>query len=818
MKKNMKQILAAIAVLLSISVYGQQLKLTDAETDNPVQDAFVYSANGEVTAYSDARGVVNLEAFQNSDSIFIRQLGYELATVSLAYLKQNDFKFQLTPSAITGEEVVIAASKWEQSRRELSAHVATVTKRDAELLNPQTAADLLTLSGAVFVQKSQLGGGSPMLRGFSTNRVLLVVDGVRMNTSIFRAGNVQNALRLDANNIEAAEVVFGPGSLIYGSDAIGGVMDYHTLTPKFSNTGKAQVTGHALARFASANLEKAGHLDINIGLKSVAFLTSFTYSDYDDLRMGSNGGPAGYLRSQYQKTHISYDSLGQKTVLDTFYNNPNPLVQKGSGFSQWNLVQKVRIQAKRYHQLTAAFHISRSSNVPRYDRLTDFTSPTEPRFSEWYYGPEQWMMAHIQYLYSKPNPAFNSMKLNVAYQQNNESRNDRRYRNRWLRRQNETVHAVTVNADFSKDFNEKYSLFYGVEAVFNRNISFADRLDVRADTTQRYTPRYPNANWQSYAAYVTARLKFSEKVIMNAGVRYNHFLVDAVFDTSLIKLPFAEAHNNFGAATGSVGLTFLPTPTWKMFLNFTTGFRAPNIDDIGKLFESAPGVLVVPNKSVKPEYALNTELGIEKRFGKLATVYVGAYYNYLLNALTLAPFQLNGSDSLYFDGQNNALRAIQNSSNAFVAGVQATARFDFGKGFGAFVSYNYQYGREKLLVDGEYEMYPMRHVAPMFGTAHITYRHKWLTIDLYGDFSGKINSDNLAIRTLENPTLFPTDELGNYYSPAWYTLNLKTAFDVAKYLTLTVGIENITDQRYRTYSSGIAASGVNALVGLRGKF
>jgi len=716
------------------------------------------------------------------------------------------------------DEVVVSANKWEQKRKDLPAHAVTITRRDIQLLNPQTAADLLTLSGAVFVQKSQQGGGSPMMRGFSTNRVLMVIDGVRMNTSIFRAGNVQNALRLDANSIENAEAVFGPGSLIYGSDAIGGVMDYRTISPKVANTGKAQFSGNALARFSSANLEKTGHVDFNIGLKKVAFLTSFTFSDYDDLRMGSNSGFDSYRRDFYQQTNIYHDSLGKKVVLDTFYKNQNPLVQRGSGFNQWNVLQKIRIQPNSFNRLTAAFHMSQSSNVPRYDRLTDFSAAGIPAFADWYYGPEQWIMGNLEYLYSKPNNAFNDMKITLAYQQNKESRNDRRYGSRWLRRQNETVHAATANIDWNKNFSNKYFLFYGVEAVVNKNISVADRLDVRMDTTQKFASRYPNSLWQSYAAYIAGRVKLGEKWVMNAGVRYNHFLINADFDTTLFNLPFDKANNNFGAVTGSAGIVFNPTKTWKVFANFSSGFRAPNIDDIGKVFESAPGILVVPNKNLKPEYSLNGEAGIEKRFGKTAIIYIGGYYNYLMNALTLAPYQLNGSDSLFFDGQNNALRAVQNSSFAYVWGIQTTVKFDFGKGFGAWGSYNYQTGREKITIDGKDELYPMRHVAPMFGTVHITYKKNRVGIDLYSDFSGSIQTDELALRTLENPTLFPVNEFGERFSPAWYTLNIKASYDIVKYLTINAGIENLTDQQYRTYSSGIAASGINFIVGLRGRF
>ena len=85
--------------------------------------------------------------------------------------------------------------------------------RDARLRNPQTTADLLGQIGSVFIQKSQMGGGSPMIRGFATNRVLMVADGVRMNNAIYRSGNNQNIISIDPFSLEDAEVIFGPGSI-----------------------------------------------------------------------------------------------------------------------------------------------------------------------------------------------------------------------------------------------------------------------------------------------------------------------------------------------------------------------------------------------------------------------------------------------------------------------------------------------------------------------------------------------------------------------------------------------------------------------------
>ena len=127
-------------------------------------------------------------------------------------------------------------------------------------------------SGEVFIQKSQMGGGSPMIRGFSTNRILIVVDGVRMNNAIYRSGNLQNVISIDASTIENTEVIFGPGSVIYGSDAVGGVMSFNTILPRLSSVDEWEYSGNIMSRLSSANKEKTGHFDFQSEVKSGALL------------------------------------------------------------------------------------------------------------------------------------------------------------------------------------------------------------------------------------------------------------------------------------------------------------------------------------------------------------------------------------------------------------------------------------------------------------------------------------------------------------------------------------------------------------------
>ena len=250
-------------------------------------------------------------------------------------------------------------SKFGQKKRDIPQQIVSVTSEDVLFRNPQTAADLLQSSGQVYVQKSQLGGGSPIIRGFSTNRLLIAVDGVRFNTAIFRGGNVQNIISIDPFAVARTEVILGPGSVVYGSDAVGGVMNFYTKKPKFSFKEGYSFSGNSTVRYATANKEKTGHFDFNIGAKKWAFLTSVTYSDFDNLRMGSHG-PDDYLRTQYVETINGVDTVVQ---------NQDPKIQRPTAYSQINTMQKVRYMPNNNWNFDLGLFYTTTTDYPRYDRL-----------------------------------------------------------------------------------------------------------------------------------------------------------------------------------------------------------------------------------------------------------------------------------------------------------------------------------------------------------------------------------------------------------------------------------------------------------------
>lgn len=131
-----------------------------------------------------------------------------------------------------------------------------------------TMAEVLSQSGQVLVQKSQLGGGSPILRGFEANKVLLVVDGIRMNNAIYRGGHLQNVISVDNNFIEKIDILFGSQSVAYGSDAFGGVMHFHTLKPLIAADSKRVYKSNLMTRFGSAMEEKTVSAQLQGGNKA----------------------------------------------------------------------------------------------------------------------------------------------------------------------------------------------------------------------------------------------------------------------------------------------------------------------------------------------------------------------------------------------------------------------------------------------------------------------------------------------------------------------------------------------------------------------
>lgn len=783
---------------------SQIITIIDKESGQTLEMATLVSENLLNYLTTNAKGQADISVFKEAEKIEIRMLGYKTVVKSYEDLLNLNYVLSLTRSVVSLNNIVISATRWNQISDNIPARIIHISNQEVALQNPQTAADLLGASGEVFIQKSQQGGGSPMIRGFSTNRLLYTIDGVRMNTAIFRSGNLQNVISLDPFAIENTEVFFGPGSVIYGSDAIGGVMSFQTLTPQFSLDEKQLISGKTIVRFSSANKEKTGHVNFNIGWKKWASVSSFSYNDFGDLRMGSNG-PNEYLRPFY---------VERQNGADVIITNDDPKIQRPSAYSQYNIMQKLRFNPSDKLDFQYGFHYSQTSSYSRYDRHIRYKNGM-PRYGEWNYGPQIWMMNNLNITHSGHTNFYDQMTFRLAHQFFEESRISRDISkpNREIR--SEKVNAFSANIDFSKAIGARHTLLYGVEAVLDDVNSAGINEDIEKETSEVGPARYPQSTWSSVAVYMTDEFEVNDQLQIQVGMRFNHYSLDATFDTSFYPFPYSNATMKNGAISGSFGFVWKPTSKWAITAAIASGFRSPNVDDMGKVFDSEPGSVIVPNPELEAEYAYNAEVGIARRFGEWVKFDITGYYTLLANALVRRNFTLNGLDSILYDGEKSKVQAIQNAAVAHVYGIQTGITVKLPAGFGFSSQLNYQKGEEEL-DDGTTS--PSRHAPPAFGVSRITYSVNKLNMQLYAIYSVKKSFEQMPEEEIGKDYLYATDDDGNPYSPSWYTLNLKAIYQLTGSLSLNAGIENLTDQRYRPYSSGICGAGRNLVLSIKANF
>ena len=786
----------------TITGFSQNLTIID-ENNKPVIGASIFSdlSNYETT---DKNGNVSLDKFSRSDTLTIKQYGFKEEKLPKSKLKNT--LILLYDNELL-DEVVISASKFSQKFREVPKKVTQINRSMIEFTNPMTSADLLERGGYVYIQKSQLGGGSPMIRGLSTNRLVLSVDGVRLNNAIFRSGNIHNVISISPMNIENTEVIMGSASVLYGSDAIGGVMNFYTKKAKLSNDSNPNIQININSRYSSASNEKMYHIDFNYGLEKIAFLSSFSKSDFDDLTMGIHG-PSDYLRPNY----VTQNSAGD----DVLVTNSKPRAQRNTGYSQANFMQKVLYEPNEDLSIDIGIHFSKTGNIPRYDRLIRTNENEGLYYSEWYYGPQEWLLINSQLTYiPKETKFYDELKFGSSFQRFSESRNSRRFSDSFLKSREEELDIFSLNLDFFKKISENSNITYGLEMIENKVGSFAKSINISDLSETPISTRYPdNSSLNSLGLYINYKTKIIEDVFFQSGVRYSSTVLKSDLSQNNIYYDFMYENTTLenGAFVGGIGLSWVRNiyNNWKF--NINTAFRSPNIDDLAKVFDSEPGSVVVPNPDLKPERSFGLEFGGYFRTKNNIELDFSSYVTYLYNSFIRDDFTLsNGVSEIIYDGELSQIQALQNSSKSFIYGIEFGINMFLNKNFRMKSQHNLIAGYE--LDDLPFGM-PVRHIPPNYGNFHLIYNNGDFTIDTYLNYNSKISFNNLAESERAKPYMYALDENGNPYSPSWMTFNVRSKYSFSKMLNINFTVENITNKLYRPYSSGISAPGLNFIFSL----
>lgn len=811
---------------------------TDAE---PLIGVHIRAQSIDFSGISDEMGRASLPQCPSNTVFSFSYLGYADLSIAIGEISNGTIVLATAIDELSTVEVVGRRADRLESTPVL---VDKMSAKDIQLTNAQTTVDALQNSGSVFVQKSQGGGGSPIVRGFEANRLLLVMDGVRMNNAIYRNGHLQNAITVDNNVLENIEVIHGPGALIYGSDALGGVVHFKTIDPILSQGDSATIHGKVASRFASANSATDIHAQFNYGRKKWGVITGASRHIYGDTRSGKN-----YVNG--------FDGFGQRPIYakridgkDSIFVNKDPFLQVGTAYTQYDFFQKWKYKVNDVLHLGLNVQYSTSSDIPRYDRLTEYKGE-QLKFADWYYGPQKRFMAAASAKLLASNRLYDKANIIVAYQQIGEDRYKRKLHKTALGTSLVDVDVVTANLDFDKLLTGHHRLIYGIDMALNWVESEAfDRDIVTNEISYAVDGRYPTAGSSLYSggAYLAWRWNNAQETLWTeAGARYALSSIASTFENrGAIAWPaeYTDGITTTNTAfTGSVGLNWKPTQNWHFRWLAASAFRAPNVDDLTRIREKN-GFVTIPNAELKPEYSRNTEITIKwQNDAQNLSINTTAFYTQLKDAIVRQVGTLpDGTDFLLLDGDSLTLLPNINADDAWVYGFSGNIKWNFAKYFAIESGLSWTKGERNYhqTNDAGEVVYstiaPLDHIPPMYGKTSIVYNNQALTIKAVARYNAAKQLEDYAISdytydentgkwlanrtgTSDNIHQTPTDEEGNFEgSYQWTTFNLYSSYQFDSGLGINLAVENITDVHYRSFSSGMSAPGRNLVIGIKYAF
>lgn len=801
-------------LLISTSLFSQKIRVVDDYTHEKLEGVEVHNSESSSIKITDINGKVNLSLKDKNSVITFKLKGY----CPLNILANNIDKEILLKSKYENlQSVVLSVSRTAEKKQRIPERIEITTKKDIERIAPQTSADLLANVAGVRVQKSQLGGGSPVLRGMESNRVLLVVDGVRMNNAIYRSGHLQNSITVSPFAIDRVEVVFGPASVSYGSDALGGVVHYYTKRLNYSNNffNKNDV----VYRHSTVNNEQTVSFSSSLSNANWASYTNVSYSDFGDLRMGKNR-THGYR--DWGKVH-QYSRNTKGTYHENASINKNSEIQKNTGYNQLDVLQKFKFPVSKEIDIVLNGQFSRSSSIPNFGKLND-EKDDQLKFAEWYYGPQQRVLVSAQTRFKDYQSLLQNGTLTLAYQNILESRINRQFGSLDRSSRFEEVDVYSLNGDFYKKLTKKgdKKLLYGVELVHNdvsskakgETISITGNKVTGVSSIFNIDTRYPDAGstYSSGALYTSYRQSLNKKNTLNIGARVTSTLLRANWTKNVaIPIPDNSIRINNTALTGSIGYIHKPRKNEKISVVLSKGFRSPNVDDVGKI-RSKSGRLTVPNTKLKPEHLYSIEAGYDiYLLDKKLKFNISSYYTLLDNYIARSPSEEFGT-VLHYDGdvfEGDAILANKNQGQAYILGGVFGASSVINNYLKSNMSVTYTYGKS-------YDTnQPLSSIPPLFGNISVgVYKSKFdLILDYRMSLSKQLSEYNL-VEGIDNLEETPNEE----GTPSWQVLNFNSNYRINDDLKVQFQVQNIFDIHYKEFGSSISAPGRNVVASVAYSF
>lgn len=666
---------------------------------------------------------------------------YKITVLLLIVLISLKISAQSDSAKIHLNEVIISATKKSGTNLNLPYSVASYSPLQIKEQMPRSLPEALTGLSGIFVQKTNHGGGSPFIRGLTGNQALTLIEGVRLNNATFRYGPNQYLNTIDLLSVDKIEIVKGSGSVQYGSDAMGGVIQVFTKEPQFSN--QPRLNGRVLGKYMSQNMEKTLRGELQFVSKHFALLAGYSYKKFGDLWGG--------------------DTTGRQ----------NP-----SGYNENAFDIKLKYAFSHGWLLKAAHQAVIQTDVPLYHKVK------LENYAVSKFDPQKRMLTYATLEKYFSNEYIKKLQITLSNQQTKEVRVNRKNNSPKSSEENDRINTTGITADLAHYFNRFWTANSGVEFYLDKVNSSKRDINTTDHSSQYLRGLYPdNSHYASLSAYSLHHLKWN-KWAAEAGLRYNTFSI-SIYDTTL-----GRVTTHPSAWVANIGLVRMFNSQHSIYFNYSSGFRAPNIDDMGTL-----GIVDFryeqPAYNLKPERSANVELGY-KLSAKKAYANIALFYNHLNNLITRQKIE----------GQViNGYPVYQkvNSEKAYIYGTDVEVGFNIIKNLDALAITSYTFGQNITKEE------PLRRIPPNNKRILVTYhKEKWYA---KAEFLTAKKQGRLAKADTED------NRIPAGGTPGWNVLNFYGGY-YFKNVLLNMGLQNVFNEDYRMHGSGINGMGRSVWVAI----
>jgi hemoglobin/transferrin/lactoferrin receptor protein len=736
----------------------------DEVTKQPIPNVNVFLKESNFGTTTDSNGKFSLtNVLEGKQVLIIQHIAYSEKRIlfNLAQSETKQFNIHLKPTTISFDEIVFTANRRSENVFKSHSDIFFVSENDISRRTSSTTADVLKEQPGVLVQKTTAGHGSPIIRGLIGKNVLLLYNGIRLNKPTFRFGANQYMNTINAENLDRIEVTKGPGSVMYGSDAIGGIINMISA-PFFFDGKRPGLQTAWSARYGSSDQSKI--LFFSLGHKTSKFYVSsnFGLKNISDLTAGKN--------------------IGQQ----------NP-----TGYKEWNGNVNFGFKLNQQTSINFDFLTVQQNDVPRFDKYVT------GQYETYLYAPQNRYLSAITVRSQPQNIKWiSSLQWNFSYQFEEEGTIERKSESNLQTTNQNDLTTWGSYLQMNSVLSNRNIITFGYELYFDRIKSQRSRID--NGITEKQRGNFPDGStYQSLGIFVNDNFSLTSTTDITLGLRWSKVNL-----FSPLEPPFGNFKDAYQDLTGTVGISYKPILWLNLIATYAKGFRAPNFNDTVVLKVSNAGV-DAPSPGLKSEISHSFGIGAKYFYDKIdGSMFF--YYNQLRDLIDRYKGFYNEL-SFYDENQNGIhdsdevdIYQKRNAANAFVAGCEFNSCLKISPTWNVSGFVFWTYGQNQTFDE------PMSRIPPLMGKISLKYTPvSLLWFELFIRSAAK--QGRLSSRDITDSRI--PDE----GTPGWSTINLRSFWKLSRHFNFNFIFENLLDETYKEHGSGIYAPGWGVVFGIQYK-